>query len=232
MRRGRPLIAVGVHLLTLSGAVLSLAAIIAASAGDWPRTFALLGLALIVDGIDGPLARRLDVAETLARWQGAILDLVVDYQTYVFVPAYIVYAAGLMPAGLGFIAAAVICVTSGFHFADRHSKTPDQFFRGFPAVWNLVVFHIMALSLSPPVALILVAACAVATFLPVAFVHPLRVVRLRAATLGVTLVWAILAVISLAQNMQPDFWVRIGLSAAAAYFLFLSLLRSTRLWRE
>jgi phosphatidylcholine synthase len=228
MRRAQAFIAIGVHVLTLSGAVLSLAAIISASSQDWPRTFTLLGLALIVDGLDGPLARRFNVAEVLPRFQGATLDLIVDYLGYVFVPAYIVYSANLMPAGLGLAAAAVICVTSGFYFADRDSKTPDQFFRGFPALWNLVVFHIIALAVSPPLALLLVGSCAAATFLPVTFVHPLRVVRWRAATLTVTLIWAALAVLSVVQNMQPDLWVRLGLLVTASYYLVLTAWRSAR----
>ena len=232
MRSAQPFIAIGIHMLTLSGAVLSLAAIVSAVNSDWPTTFALLGLAVIVDAIDGPLARRFKIVEALPRFQGAILDLIVDYLGYVFVPAYIVYTANLMPMGFGFAAAAIICVTSGFYFADRDNKTPDQFFRGFPAVWNLVVFYIMALGVSPAVALIVVGLCAAATFRPVKFVHPLRVARWRAATLAVTFIWAALAAFTLVQNMQPDLWARLGLLATAAYFLILTALRSARLWRE
>jgi len=228
MHRARSLIALSVHLLTLSGTVLSLAALIAASNHDWPTTFGLLGLALIVDGIDGPLARRFDVVDALPRWQGPILDLIVDYLTYVLVPAYIVYEAGLMPGGLGFVAAAVICVTSGFYFADRHVKTQDNFFRGFPALWNLIVFYIMVLSLRPLAALLLVAVCALATFLPVKFVHPLRVVRWRAPTIAMTAAWALLALLAIFQNMQPHLWVQLALLFVAAYFLILSGLRSAR----
>lgn len=226
--RRRPAAAFAVHLLTLSGAVLALAALLAASGGDWPLTFALLGAAVIVDGVDGPLARRFDVATALPRWRGETLDQIVDYVTYVFVPAYLLHAAGLMPAGFGFAAAALVCVTAGLNFADRSAKAADSFFVGFPAVWNVVVFHLVAFGVPPWIALALVVLCAAATFLPVHFVHPLRVAALRPLTLAMTALWAVSAVATLAQDMRPGPLAAAGLLVPAAYVLVLAAWRGLR----
>src|SRR5882757_7891767 len=130
-------------------------ALIFATGGQWEAMFVCLGLALIVDGIDGPLAREFKVAEVLPRWSGDTLDLVVDFATYVFVPAYAIAASGLMPAGIGAAAGVLIVVTGALYFADRAMKTPDNYFRGFPALWNLAAFYLLLLRPGP----VLAAAC-------------------------------------------------------------------------
>src|SRR3954465_4719703 len=132
----KPVFAFSIHVLTAAGAAVALFALLAATHGDWPLMFLWLGVALVIDAIDGPLARALNVAEVLPNWAGDTLDLVVDYTTYVFVPAYAVAAAGLMPDALALPAAAAIAITGTLYFANREMKTPDNFFRGFPAVWN------------------------------------------------------------------------------------------------
>ena len=136
-------LAFSVHILTACGAALALLALLAATRGDWPLMFFWLGVALVVDAVDGPLARALNVQSVLPRWSGETLDLVVDYTTYVFVPAYAVAVGGLMPEGWAIAAAATIAITGTLYFADREMKTEDNFFRGFPAVWNLVVFYLL-----------------------------------------------------------------------------------------
>ena len=126
--------AFGVHIFTASGAALALFALLAAVEHNWTKVFWFLGAALFVDGIDGTLARRLDVAERLPRWSGDILDLVVDFLTYVFIPAYVVVASGLLPAYLAIPCAVAIIISGALYFADRRMKTKDNYFMGFPAV--------------------------------------------------------------------------------------------------
>src|SRR5438034_1480371 len=124
--------AFAVHVFTAAGAALALAALVYAVRGQWAAMFLCLGIALIVDGIDGTIARRLKVAEVLPRWSGDVLDLAVDFVTYVFVPAYAIAASGLLPEVLGLPAGVVIVMTSAIYFADRQMKTADNYFRGFP----------------------------------------------------------------------------------------------------
>ena len=217
-------LAFSVHVLTACGAVLALLALRAASHGDWPLMFLWLGVALVVDAIDGPIARAVRVSEVWPRWSGEILDLVVDYTTYVFVPAYAVATGGLMPDGLAVPAAAAIAITGMLYFADREMKTPDNFFRGFPAVWNLVVFYLLLLRPTPAIAAATIALFAVLTFVPVRFVHPFRVRRLRTVTVALLTLWAVLALAAVKQGLAPAPWISAALCLIAVYFVLVGLL--------
>src|SRR5208282_56126 len=129
--------AFAVHIFTACGAACALLGLIAAVRADWPQMFVWLGIALIIDGVDGTFARRLHVAEVLPRWSGDVLDLVVDILNYVFVPAYALATSGLLPAPAAIPLGVVVVVTGSLYFADRLMKTSDHYFRGFPAVWNV-----------------------------------------------------------------------------------------------
>lgn len=214
-----------VHVFTASGAALGLLALIFATGGHWAAMFFCLGVALVVDGIDGPLARAFDVKTVLPRWSGEGLDFVVDYVTYVFVPAYAIAASGYLPDILAIPLAMVIVVTGALYFADSNMKTGENYFRGFPAVWNLVAFYIYVLTPEPWVAAVVVIALAILTFVPVRFVHPLRVKRWRILNIALMLVWAALAVIAVIANLVPGPAVRIALCVIALYFLVVGLLR-------
>ena len=218
-------LAFAVHIFTASGAALGLLALLAAVASNWPLMFAFLGIALFVDGIDGALARQFDVAARLPRWSGDTLDLVVDFTTYVFVPAYAVAAGGLVPPVAAIPLAVVIVVTGALYFADRRMKTADNYFRGFPAVWNAPAFYLFLLRPASWMAAAVIILLAVLTFVPVPFLHPFRVRRLRAVNALLIVAWAALAVIALVRDMSPGPWVTGALCAIALYFLGAGLLR-------
>jgi len=217
--------AFGVHLLTASGAALALLALLAADDRNWSAMFAWLGAALVVDAIDGPLARRYSVATQLPRWSGDTLDLVVDFLTYVFVPAYAIVRAGLMPDALAIIAAIAIVTSSALYFADRNMKTDDNYFRGFPGLWNAAAFYLILVA--PPAWLTVAAivALVIATFLNFPFIHPLRVKQGRALNIGVLAVWAVLALIAVATNMQPGAWVTVLLCVIGVYIVAVGVIR-------
>ena len=221
----RRVAAFAIHVLTASGAGFALLALILATGGHWAMMFFCLGLALVVDGIDGPLARLCRVKERLPRWDGAGLDFVVDFTTYVFVPAYAIAASGYLPPGLGVPAAILIVVTGALYFADRTMKTDDNYFRGFPAVWNVVAFYLYILPPMPWPALIAIVALCALTFAPIVFVHPLRVRRLRGVNIAMMGLWALLAAVAVATNLEPGPVVVAALSAIALYFLAAGLLR-------
>jgi len=213
-----------VHILTAAGAALALLALLAATRNEWALMFLWLGVALVVDAVDGPIARALKVAEKLPRWSGETLDLVVDFTTYVFVPAYAIAASGLMPGLLGLAAGIVVAVTGTLYFADRNMKTADNFFRGFPAVWNLIVFYLLLLKPPAAVSAAAVTLFVVLTFVPVRFVHPFRVRRLRTVTVALLTLWAALALAAIRQELAPEFWVSAALCLIAMYFLIVGLL--------
>ncbi|MHA1549047.1 MAG: CDP-alcohol phosphatidyltransferase family protein [Alphaproteobacteria bacterium] len=190
-----------VHLITASGGGLALLALLAVSRADWQMVFLLLGAALIVDGIDGPLARRARVGDHIAWLDGAKLDVVVDYTTYVLVPALVIAEAGLVPSAWAVPAAVLIAITGALYLADDRMKTPEAAFRGFPAVWNTVAFMLFILPLPAAINLALVLALALLTFAPIEFVHPLRVRRLRPLTLAMTVLWGLLALAAIVGDL-------------------------------
>jgi phosphatidylcholine synthase len=187
--------------------------------------FVWLGLALVIDSVDGTFARRLRVAELLPRWSGETLDFVVDFATYVFVPAYAIAASGLLPSFVALALGLIVTVTGALYFADRRMKTSDSYFRGFPALWNVVAFYLLLLKPTPWLGAIAIAVLAAATFAPIHFVHPIRVPRWRVVNLAALVLWAALAVLALAQNLDPPSWVAAALAAIAVYFVIVGLLR-------
>jgi phosphatidylcholine synthase len=215
--------AFAVHVLTASGAALAFLALMAATRGAWAAMFLWLGIALVVDGVDGTIARALKVSELLPRWSGDVLDLVVDFATYVFVPAYAIAGGGLLPPWLAAPAGIVIVMTGAIYFADRSMKTADNYFRGFPTLWNVVAFYLFVLKPAPWVAAALVALLAVLTFMPFKFLHPFRVARLRTLTLSAVALWSVLAAYALLRALDPGPWVAGGLLLLAAYFVAVGL---------
>jgi phosphatidylcholine synthase len=218
--------AASVHLLTASGAVLALLALRAVHDGDWQMMFVWLGAALIVDAVDGPLARLLAVKTVLPRFSGERLDLIVDYLTYVAVPAYALTEAPLLPEAARLPAAVAILLSSLFHVADRNSKTEEGYFVGFPAIWSVVLLYLFVLGLSPGVSLAIVAILVLLTFVPILAVHPFRVARLRPFTCLVTALWAGAAIAAIANPFPSPLWVQALLLSTAVYLAGLGLYRS------
>jgi phosphatidylcholine synthase len=214
-----------VHVFTATGAALALLALILATGGHWAGMFFCLGLALVVDGLDGPMARAFEVEKLLPRWSGNTLDLVVDFTTYVFVPAFAIAASGLLPQVLAIPAGIVVVITGALYFADRDMKTNDNYFRGFPAVWNLAAFYLYLLEPPEWAAAIAVVVLAGLSFVPIKFLHPLRVQRWRAINIGLLAAWAVLAFIAIVQDLSPGLYVTLPLSLIAVYFFLIGLLR-------
>lgn len=212
--------ALSVHILTALGAGIGLIAMMEAVREHWAAMFAWLGVALLIDGIDGPLARRFDVVRLQPQWSGETLDLVVDFVTYVFVPAYAIAASHLLLPIAAPVLGAGIVVTSALYFADRRMKTDDNHFRGFPALWNVAAFYLFLLQPSPVAASAAIAALIALTFVPVHVLHPVRVTRLRLLNLALIAIWAVLAVATLIADFAVPLPVTIILCAIALYVVF------------
>lgn len=216
-------LAFSVHLLTGSGAALALMALVAATKGEWRLMFGWLGIALIVDGIDGPLARKVDTKKNASNWDGTILDLVIDYLTYVFIPAYALIYTGLLPWHLGLMAALVIALTGAMYFADVRMKAEDNCFVGFPAVWQMPL--LVFLVFDPPVwaTLGIIAALALAQYTWLKFIHPMRTARWRPLNLTVTILWVVLAGWSVWEAFAPPPAVKLGLLATSLWLLLVGV---------
>lgn len=215
-----------VHVFTATGAALALLALILATGGHWAGMFFCLGMALLVDGADGPMARAFDVERLLPRWSGETLDLVVDFATYVFVPAYAISASGLLPQVLAIPAGVIVVVSGALYFADREMKTKDNYFHGFPAVWNLAAFYLYLLEPPEWAAAASIVVLAGLSFSPIKFLHPLRVQHWRSFNIALLAAWAILAFVAVVQNLSPRLYVTLPLCLIAIYFFLIGLLRT------
>lgn len=185
--------AYSVHLFTSIGAALAMLASFSAAQGDWHQMFLWILLSMIVDGIDGPLARRYDVKTNAARIDGVLLDLVIDFLTWVFIPVFALFQSGLLPGWTGWAAALIITPVSALYFADTRMKTEDASFEGFPGAWSMVILVFFALTPPVWVMLLTIAILTPAMFLPLRFVHPVRTERWRMITLPITLLWVVSA---------------------------------------
>ncbi|TVP69202.1 MAG: phosphatidylcholine synthase [Rhodobacteraceae bacterium] len=217
-----------VHLFTATGAVFAMLALLAAVTGDWALMFLWLVVAFIVDGIDGPLARRYNVKKHAKTIDGVLLDLIIDYLTYVFIPAFALFQSGLLPGWTGWIAIIVITFTSVLYFADTRMKTSDNSFQGFPACWNMAAVVIFATRPDFWVILAIVGFLAVAMFTPLKFIHPVRTERWRALSLPVALVWTALAGWAAWTNFDQPMAATAGLIVTSLYLTTVGI--AQQLW--
>lgn len=208
-----------VHFLTASGAVFAMLAMLAATEEKWSLMFLWLVVAFFVDGIDGPLARHYDVGKNAPRYDGVLLDLIIDYLTYVFIPAFALFKSGLLPGWTGWCAIIVITYASAMYFADTRMKTKDYSFSGFPGCWNMVVLVLFALEPNFWVSLAIVIVLAGAMFAPVKFVHPVRTARWRWLTLPMALAWIAFAGTAAWVDFDPQSWAHWGLVVTSLYLL-------------
>lgn len=211
--------ALSVHLLTATGAVFAMMAMLAAVQENWPLMFGWLVVALVVDGIDGPLARHFDVKTHWPAYDGVLMDLIIDYMTYVFIPAYALFKSGLLDGWTGWVAIIAIVYGSVVYFADTRMKTRDNSFAGFPACWNMVVLVLFAIHPGWPVILLIVIALTVAMFTNIKFIHPVRTERWRAVSLSMAVGWVVFAVWAVAEGFYPASWAHWGLIVTSLWLM-------------
>ena len=209
-----------VHLFTATGAVLAMLAMLAAVEEKWDLMFLWLVIAFFVDGIDGPLARKYDVKTNAPEFDGVLMDLIIDYLTYVFIPAFALFTSGLMDGWSGWAMIIIITFASVMYFSDTRMKTKDNSFKGFPGCWNMLVLVLFALQPEWWISLILVTILAISMFAPIKFVHPVRTERWRPLTLPMALAWTFFAGWSAWVNFDPESWAHWGLVITSVYLVF------------
>ncbi len=188
-----------VHFYTASGAVLALAALAATVRQQIPAAFACLYLAVVVDATDGTLARVAGVKRYIPHFDGAKLDDIVDYLTFVVVPLFLMLQVGLLDGWPGAAAAAGATLASAYRFCHADAKTPEHFFTGFPSYWNVLALYLYVLRPQPWVCATITAVLAVLVFAPLRFIYPSRTPWLRRSSVGLGLLWAVLVAAILAR---------------------------------
>jgi phosphatidylcholine synthase len=218
-----------VHLYTATGTALAMLMVMAVWDGDTARALWLGLAAMVVDGTDGMLARRLRVKESIPWFDGALLDNIVDYLTYVFVPMVLLWSTGHLGHGLpATILAVVPLLASAYQFCRRDAKTADHLFLGFPSYWNVVAFYVIVLDLGGLAVAVLLLVCAALVFVPIGYVYPSRTDTLRGLTLVLTTAWLASYAFLLARLDSPSpFWLTISLGYLL-YYVVLSLYLTAR----
>ena len=212
-----------VHLLTATGAVFAMLAMLAAVDEKWSLMFLWLVVAFFVDGIDGPLARKYDVKQYAPQFDGVLLDLIIDYLTYVFIPAFALFKSGLLPGWTGWVAIIVITFASEIYFADTRMKTEDKSFSGFPGCWNMVILVLFAIEPNFWIILFIVCALSAAMFVDLRFVHPVRTKRWRWLTLPMALAWTAFAGWAAWVDFHPQSWAHWGLIVTSVYLIMAGI---------
>jgi len=235
MSRRRPaeadgrIVAWAIHALTAASAVLALLALAAVEDGRAREALVWLLAALLVDGVDGTLARHARVSERLPRIDGTALDLVVDYLTYVFVPAWFLWRLGAFPPPVALPLTALILLSALYTFARRDMKTRDGYFRGFPALWNVIALYLYVAAPPPWVAAAAALVLVVMTFAPVHVVHPFRTRDYGMWPPALALLWGLATLSLLLPLDQRSSSVALGISlAAAAILVAMGLVRTAR----
>ncbi|WP_439105166.1 CDP-alcohol phosphatidyltransferase family protein [Celeribacter marinus] len=210
-----------VHILTAIGATLAMLALFSAAQGQWRAMFLWILASMIVDGIDGPLARHFDVKTHAPRIDGVILDLVIDFLTWVFIPIFALFQSGLLAGWTGWCLALIVTPASALYFADTRMKTSDGSFEGFPGAWSMVALVFLALEPPTWVMVTTIAILTPAMFLPLRFVHPVRTPQWRWITLPMTLIWTAAAAILMAGHHTTA--LTLALSLSSVYLLFAGM---------
>lgn len=223
----RVLAAWAVHAFTLTGAVWATLALLALFEDRPQLMWLYLGIALVVDGVDGTLARRADVRRYAPHFDGVILDSIIDYLTWTFIPALFLYRAGLLGEGaLGVILLLLINVSSMFCYANTRMKTGDNYFLGFPAAWNIVALALWLLDAGVAVNTAVVVVLALLTWAPIAFVHPLRVARLRVVTILATAVWILASAALVVSHPDVEPWIAAAWAVSGGWVILVGLIRT------
>jgi phosphatidylcholine synthase len=213
----------GVHLVTASGAILALLSLIAILEQQWVQAFVLMAASLVVDSIDGTLARLVKVKKALPRFDGALLDNIIDYITYVLVPAFFLYGASLLPEMLVIPGASLVILVSSYQFCQADAKTEDHYFKGFPSYWNIIVFYLFILELSPWVNLAIIVVLSALVFIPIKYIYPSRAPKYQHLTLTLAALWAAFCAVILTQIPNQNPLLVWGSLLFAVYYVGISL---------
>jgi len=212
------LLAWSAHLFTATGAIWGLLSLVAITNADWKAAFVWMSAAVLIDSFDGYLARAVRVKEFIPEFDGALLDNMLDFLNYVFIPAFFLMQANLLPASVSLVGASMIVLASSYQFCQTDAKTSDHYFKGFPSYWNILAFYLLVLNLNPWVNFVVVVILAILVFVPIKYIYPSRTTFNRRLNLVAVGLWAITVVaIMVTYPNEPDWLVWVSLLFAFYY---------------
>ena len=212
-----------VHLYTTLGAFVGFISLLAIDQGSFRETFFLMAIAVLLDATDGTLARRARVKEVLPRFDGTLLDEIVDYFNYVIVPCFFVFRANLLPPADALWLAMLPLLASAYGFCQMNAKTADNFFLGFPSYWNIVVFYLYVFQAPLWINAFLIIALSILVFVPIKFIYPSRSPRFRASINISGAVWGVAVLYMIYRLPHGDRTLAFASLFFPAYYTILSL---------
>ena len=216
----------GVHAFTATGAVWGLLSILAIQQRQWKLLFLWVALSLIVDGFDGFLARFLHTKEYAAGLDGALLDNIIDYLNYAFVPAYFLIEVQLVPPQTGLLVACLILLSSAYQFSQSDAKTDDHYFKGFPDYWNILAIYLFLMQSNPWFNLAVFLICVVLVFVPIKYIYPSRTTRDRTLNQVLAYAWGALGAAAIILYPNIPAWVIWASLVISAIYLVMSLIHT------
>jgi phosphatidylcholine synthase len=221
-----------VHLYTASGALAAFFGTLAVVGSRYREAFLWMAFATFVDATDGLFARAADVKRVLPGFDGARLDDIVDYLTFVFLPVLLLQHAGALPGRWGLAVAAVVLLSSAYGFASLDAKTDDHFFTGFPSYWNIVALYLYAASMPPVVNAVILLVLSLLVFVRIGYVYPSRTPALRALTVALGIVWAVMMIAIILMLPSPPRLLLLASLFFPVYYTVLSFALQSRRTRE
>lgn len=165
----------GVHLFTASGACIGVFTLAKIYQHEYVFALWLMAITIVIDAVDGSLARLVHIKEVLPKIDGALLDNIVDYLNYVITPCFfLLVKPEMLPPEYSWMIVAAITITSSYQFCQADAKTPDHFFKGFPCYWNIAVFYMFIFNTSMTANAVLLGLLCILIFVPVKYVYPSR----------------------------------------------------------
>ena len=183
------LLAWSVHLLTCSGLIAGFFALICIFKNNQTSAFLFLGLALLIDAIDGTLARKFKVSVLIKNIDGRMLDSVIDFFNYIIIPSVMIYHFNIVPVKFELIIPTIILIISAISYSNSNLMTSDNFYKGFPCIWNILIFYLYLFEFSQFYNLLIISTCIFLKFIPIKFIHPLRVEKYRKYSIVFMLLW-------------------------------------------
>ena len=168
-----------IHLLTCSGLVAGFLSLINVFENNQAGAFLWLGVALIIDAIDGSLARKFEVAKNVKNIDGKMLDSVIDFFNYIIIPSIMIYWFDIVPMYFEIVIPLIILVISAISYSNNNLMSSDNFYKGFPCIWNILLLYIYFFDFNSMTNLFLISFCIILKFIPLKYVHPLRVKKYK-----------------------------------------------------
>jgi phosphatidylcholine synthase len=215
-----------VHCFTALGAVCGMFGLIAVADGKAKQAILWLAVAMVLDGIDGPVARHWCVKENVPRIDGYTLDLIVDFVTCIVIPVVFLHQFGMLPEGWSLVIGAFVLFMSALWMSRTDQMSDDHIFNGFPCEWNMIVPTLYLLKADP---WLVGAVCVLLSLTQLTnwkFVHPMQVKRFRPVTVTVTILWMLMVLVLTWKHPGTNGFLRVVLLACPLYILALGSWRT------